>query len=475
MTEPLLATIDLGTTNCKVAVFTLDGRLVAGASAGYPTLAPREGWFEQRPADWRAAIAAASSRVAAELGESAADVAGLTLSAWGPGLVLLDEGGEPLREASPTWQDVRSLEHGRRLVEVAGVDWIGGGLPLTGFAAKLAWALESWPDARGAAFAAGVKDYVLRWLTGSLVTDPSSGPCGLAWPAGAFAAAGWDVSRLPPVRPSTEVVGALLPERAAELGMPPGLPLVNGVNDGAAATLGVGAHRPGDAVVSIGTNGVFRLVTTQPPAPETCLQRSLFRYPLVGELWACGGFVLAGGSALDWLAGAVGEADLELLLREAADAPPGSDGVVFLPYLVGRGSPDPDPGATGAVAGLRRRHRRGHVTRAVLEGVAFGLRDIVAALGELGLGAERLFVTGGGAASPLWRQVLAGVLGLPAAYASGDSNLGAAAVLAVGLGLAEDVSAALVRLVAQPEITPARREYEGAYVAYREVARRLGA
>jgi xylulokinase len=472
MTDQLLLTLDLGTTNCKAVAFTRDGEPCVSASVPYPTQNPREGWYEQRVADWRAAVAAALRAVSRQLGVQAGDVAGLSLSAWGPGLVLIDVDGTALNEASPTWQDVRSLDHGHRLVQEVGPDWVGGGLPLTGFPAKLAWAIDAWPDliAR-AASAIGVKDYLVHWLTGALATDPSSGPYATKWSSAVFDSIGWDTERLPPVVPSTAIAGRLRPDLAEQTGLPPDLPVVLGINDGAAATVGVGAHREGDAVVSLGTNGVFRLVSTAPVSAEVCLARSLFRYPLVEALWASGGFVLSGGSALAWFAGAdaaSGEVnDIDVLLHDAGKAPAGSDGVIFLPYLVGRGSPQPDPDAAAAFLGLRLRHRRSHLARAVLEGVAFGAKDIANALEALDLRTRRLFITGGGAASPLWRAILADVLGLPAGYVQGDSNLGAAIVLAVGLGLEDGFDAAVQRLVRDPETTPLTPEnlstYETAY------------
>lgn len=478
---PLLLTVDLGTTNCKAVASTLDGRVRAAATAGYPTANPREGWYEQRLDDWRRVILDVLSSVASALGADVTAVAGICLSAWGPGLVLLDEGGAPLNDTSPTWQDTRSREHGRRLVETAGAEWVGGGLPLTGFPAKLAWAVDTQPDiTNNAVTAVGVKDYVLHWLTGVLATDPSSGPYALKWPEHVFGAIGWDTHRLPPVFEPTAVVGRLLEERAAECGLPPLLPVVCGLNDGAAATLGVGASRRGDAVVSLGTNGVLRLLTTTPPTPELCLNRSLFRYPVVGELWACGGFVLTGGGALAWateaMAGDSASATIDTVLREAEDVPPGSDDLLFLPYLVGKGSPEPAPDASAAFLGLRLRHRRGHLVRAVLEGVAFGVRDIAEELRFHGFELEQLLLTGGGAASPLWRRIFSGVLGMPARSSTGDANLGSAAVLAAGIGLAPDVRTALDRLrVATDE---ARTEpewvdvYDDCYLRFRgQVAR----
>jgi len=484
MAHPVLLTVDVGTTNCKAVAYTLDGESYASAIAPYPTLNPREGWYEQRLADWRSAIASSLRSVSQRLGSRTDDVAGVCLSAWGPGLVLLDAGGAPLNQASPTWQDIRSLDHGRKLVREAGADWVGGGLPLTGFPAKLAWAAEAWPElTRRAAYAIGVKDYLLHWLTGSLVTDPSSGPYATEWPSAVFGSIGWDTARLPAVAPSTAIVGQLRREFAGQLGLPPVLPVVSGLNDGAAATLGVGAHQEGDAVVSLGTNGVFRLVTTRPVSAEVCLERSLFRYPLVEGLWACGGFVLAGGSALAWFADTVAASghsrEIDDLLRDAGEAPAGSDGVVFLPYLVGKGSPQPDPDASATFLGLRLRHRRCHLTRAVLEGVAFGIKDISDALDSLDLSVKRLLMTGGGAASSLWRGIIADVLGLPAGYTRGDSNLGDAIVLAVGLGLAPNFDAAVHRLVRNPDITPPTREnlstYEATYQTFRTWVAKLTA
>ena len=475
---PILVAVDLGTTNCKAAAFSLDGDCLASESVAYPTQNPREGWYEQRPADWRAAVLRALRSVASMLDERAASVAGLCLSAWGPGLVLLDREGEPLNAASPTWQDVRSLEHGRRLVRDAGTAWVGGGMPLTGFPAKLAWAIDAWPELTAdAAHAVGVKDYLLSWLTGSLATEPSSGPYADAWPDAVFDVLGWEAGRLPPVLASTDRLGVLRADLAAALGLPTGVPVLAGLNDGAAATLGTGAYRQGDGVVSLGTNGVLRVLTESPLSAETCLAGSLFRYPVVSRVWACGGFVLSGGSALSWLAratsGSSESAEIERLLDDAASVAAGSDGVSFLPYLVGKGSPRPDPEATAAFLGLRLSHRRAHLTRAVLEGVAFGIREIADDLVSLGLELRRLLVTGGGAASPLWRGILANVLGLSAQHGAGDSTLGSAIVLSVGLGYYPDVSTAVARLVPEPTTTastPANRGiYQAAYRAYRQL------
>jgi xylulokinase len=190
---------------------------------------------------------------------------------------------------------------------------------------------------------------------------------------------------------------------------------------------------------------------------------------------------LAGGSALAWFASAVTSpghsSEIDDLLRDAGEAPAGSDGVVFLPYLVGKGSPRPDPDASATFLGLRPRHRRPHLTRAVLEGVAFGIKDIAQAFDSLNLRVNRLFITGGGAASSLWRGIVADVLGFPAGYTHGDSNLGSAIVLAVGLELEPNIEAAVRRLVSSPDPTPTTREnlpaYEAAYETFKAVVAKL--
>lgn len=481
MGTPVLLTIDLGTTNCKVVAFSINGELIASSTQSYPTLSPREGWYEQRVADWLGSVTSALQSISRDLDSRVQDIAGLAMSAWGPGLLLLGARSQLLTDRSPTWQDTRSHKQGRKLVDDVGDGWVGGGMPLTGFPAKLAWMLENRPDiAAKATMAVGVKDYLLQWLTGVLVTESSSGPYADRWDTDVFDSLGWPVKKLPEIVSPTTVIGSLDATVATHCGLPPGIPVVAGLNDGAAATLGVGAHRVGDAVVSLGTNGVFRLVTARPVSAETCLTSSLFRYPLLGDLWACGGFVLSGGSALAWFADAVSATPVAIddLLRAAGEVPPGSDSVTFLPYLVGRGSPRPDPGAAAAFLGLRPRHRQAHLARAVLEGVAFGAKDIADALAALDLHPKQLFVTGGGAVSPLWRAIFADVLGLPAAYTLGDSNLGLAIVLTISLGITQDLSGAVRQLVPEPIAIPASTEnataYTTAYRAYRSAAERLG-
>jgi sugar (pentulose or hexulose) kinase len=479
-TEPILLSLDLGTTNCKAVAFDPAGVELARAEESYPTHAPAPGAYEQKPADWLVAVASVLRDVAAALDQRTDRIVGLGLSGWGPGLVLLSADGEALNEASPTWQDTRSVPYGERLIHDLGAEWIGGGMPTSGFPAKLAWARDAWPELVGrTAWALGVKDFVLHWLTGEIATEESSGPYGDEWPVHVIEAAGWRAEQLPPVLPATDVGGGLLPERSGPLGLAAGLPVVMGLNDGASATLGAGCHRPGDGVVSLGTNGVLRVLRDERPPASVCLDAALFRYPFVDGLWVTGGFALSGGNSLRWLRESAfssdGNTSYERLLEVAAAAPVGALGVTFLPYLVGRGTPSPNAEARAAFVGLGVEHGRGELVRAVLEGVAFALGDIEDALSAAGWEIDRLMVTGGGARDPLWRSIVAGALGHDVTYTRGDSNLGAAIVLAVARGVHADYPTAVQAMVGGEE-TPlpdtdldayreARARYRGAVEA----------
>jgi xylulokinase len=179
------------------------------------------------------------------------------------------------------------------------------------------------------------------------------------------------------------------------------------------------------------------MVLSEPVPPDDRLDYGLFCWPYVDDLWIVGGFAKCGASALDWFARLLTDEsqDFDRLFAEADDSPPGSRGVTFVPYLMGRGSPDPNPAAQGSFLGLTLAHQRGDLARAVLEGVAFALRDILEHFGDMSKTIRRLRLSGGGARSPVWRQIIADVLGYPLHYYSGDSALGAAIVASVGLGL----------------------------------------
>lgn len=443
----LLLGMDLGTTNAKVAAYALDGTLHGRATVKYPTYLPSPGVAEQRPEDWIAALTEATQIVIKGLEKNQSPILGLSLSTHGPGLILVDEQGESLTESIPTWQDERCYPQGEWLIENVGPDWVGLGMPLGGFPAKLLWAVKEEPEMSSKArFALTIKDYLIGWLTGLFATDPSSGPGNTSWWEPVFDAIGWSLDRLPTILGSTAVVGEILPETADVLGLPQGLPVVMGMNDGAATTLSSGAIKPGDAIVTLATNGVARLVISDPIDVQTRLEQDLFCWPYVEASWIVGGQSKAGASSLEWYRDLLftdqNEEAFLTLIKEAKERPAGANGVLFLPHLMGRGSPKNDPDARGAFLGLSLAVKRGDITRAILEGVAFAIRDIVETFNALGLSSNAIRLTGGGAQSELWRQIISGVLNLPVLYTDIDATLGAAINAAVGVGLYQEFSEA---------------------------------
>lgn len=478
MAEALVLGLDLGTTNAKAAAYTLAGVLVGAGTASYPTTYPQPGWAEQRPADWQRALTAATQQLLAVLGSRKQDLVAIGLSAHGPGVVLVDGQGQPLLETSPTWQDTRCLAQGQRLIEQVGLGWAGQGMADNSFPPKLCWVIEHHQAvARRARYALGIKDFLAYWLTGEFATEPTTTAGGANWWTPVFDACGWSVDRLPAIASSTAIIGRVRSTLIEQLGLPGPLPVVMGINDGASATLSMGAIQPGDIVLTLATAGVIRTVLATPLAPQTRLAHNLFYWPYVNEQWIAGGQLKAAASALEWFARSHPEATIDTLLAAAEQSPPGSHGVRFVPYLMGRGSPYPDPAANGAFLGLTFNTQRGDLVRAVLEGVAFEFRTLLDELVGLGHPCTALRISGGGTRSALWRQILAGVLARPLTHYVADSTLGAAIMAAVGSGYHDKLATAVAQMIDPAETTvapPAQiDDYATVYEAYIQWRERL--
>ena len=451
MAEPLLIGIDLGTTNGKVACYDLDGHLLAEAVQTYPTHFPRYGWYEQDPSDWKVALECGLKEVSVSLGARAGDVVGLAVSNFGPGLVMIDQAGDPLSPC-PTWQDERCRSQGRLLVEKLGTNWIGLGPPLMGFPAKLFWVIEEAPELVARAHQiTDIKGFLINWLTGRPVTDPSSGPGAKSWWDPVFEFIGWPVERLPHILMATESAGGLQAGLANRVGLKSGLPVFVGVNDGAAATLGSGAVNLQDSVITLATNGACRIVVPKRLDPKIILARHLFSWPFVGEYWICGGFTCSGAGSLQWLADQFGlprdPAAYDALLEKASAVPPGSRGLLFLPYLAGRGTPEADPNLRGGFVNVGLEHGHGELARSVVEGISYAVREIYEEFTRLNFEIGEIRITGGGARSRLWRQILADVLERPVLHAGRDSTLGNAMIAAIGLGFYSDFPSAANAMV----------------------------
>jgi gluconokinase len=443
--------LDVGTTATKAAAFGLNSSWRATVVREYPLLQPQPGWQVQDPATLTAAVLGALAEVTAEC--RGARVVGISVSAAMHGLIGLDA---DLLALTPllTWADARATPEAaeiRRSPQGAALHMTSGTpvhpmSPLT----KLVWFTrhEAELSARVRAWV-GLKDLVLHALTGTLATELSSASgSGLldlstrTWSPAALHVAGVREDQLPPVLATTAVLG-LSKSVAARLGLPVGTPVVVGAGDGPLGNLGTGALGAGVVGLSIGTSGAVRMVV---PRPIVDTSGRLFCYALTDDAWVVGGAVSNGGIAIRWAGGVFGRegsTDTELL-ELAASVPPGSDGLIMLPYLLAERSPLWDPTLTGAFLGMRHAHTRGHFVRAVVEGVALQLWSIVADLDRIAP-VRDVRATGGVFRSRVWCDVVAGVLGRPLTLAAGaeGSALGAAALGLTALGRAASLETAL--------------------------------
>jgi len=493
--------IDVSTTGNKALLVSTDpaqaGQVVGVAVTENPISTPRPLWSEQDPHDWWDGVQDAIRQVLAKTGVSGKQVAGIGLTGQMHGLVLLDERGDVLRPAI-LWNDQRTGPQCTWITEKVGMDnllaWTGSPA-LTGFTApKVLWVRENEPQIYArAAHILLPKDYVRLMLTGEYATD-MAGASGMSllnlekrdWSREMLDALDIPREWLPPTHEGPEITGTVSPEAAAATGLATGTPVVGGGGDQAAGAVGVGAVRAGVVGLVLGTSGVVFAPTDSPLIEEHGrLQAHCHAVP---GRWHLMGVMLSAAGSLRWYRDTIAPGtSYDDLLLPAADEPIGSEGLVFLPYLTGERAPYPDPNARGAFVGLTVRHTIPHMTRSVLEGVAFGLRDSMELIKDAGLGQiEQVRVSGGGAQSALWRQILADVLDteLVTVNTTEGAAYGAALLAGVGVGTWATVEAACddtIRVLERVEPGPERVEryeafydvYAGLYSSLREAFRQL--
>jgi xylulokinase len=490
----ILIGVDIGTGGARALAVTDEGELVAEASAAYELLTPRPGWTEQRPEDWWQATRRVLGEVARAAGREL--VTGLGLTGQMHGSVFLDAHDEVVRPAL-LWNDQRTERQCAEITERVGAErllQISGNPALTGFQApKILWLADEEPEhhARVASVLLP-KDFVRLRLTGERATDASDASGTLLldvrardWSAEILDALEIPLAWLPRVYEGPEATGALRDAVADELGLPRGLPVAAGGGDNAAAAVGVGVVREGRVFSSVGTSGVvFAHRDAFTPDPSGRLHAFCHALPAAFHLMAV--TLSAGGSLQWWRERLGGGAGFDALVAEAAAVEPGAEGLVFLPYLTGERTPHLDPAARGGFLGLTLRHGRGHMTRAVMEGVALAMRAGLEIMRELGTSDDDLRAVGGGARSELWLQLQADIYGRPVHRTAIDEGpaYGAALLGGVAAGVFRDVAeaCALVRLrdeVVEPDAGRARLYDElfaihaGLYPATREAMHAL--
>jgi len=473
----MLLGIDLGTSSVKVLLLGSDGTVFAEASHAYDVRAPHPGWSETDPEAWWTAVVAA---VGQAVGSRRGDVQAIGLSGQMHGVVLTGAQGQALRPAV-LWSDARAnaeLDQYRAL-SVAKRRALANPIAVGMAGPSLIWLRDNEAEVyRSARWALQPKDWLRLRLTGEAATDPSDASATLLydvqrdrWAHDVIEVLGLRQDFLPPVLGSAHVAGSLSASAASELGLPAGMPVAVGASDTAAAALGSGLVRDGDAQLSVGSGAQLISITTSPKAaPEFGLH--LYRAAGPNTFYTMAAMQNA-GLALEWVLSVLG-LTWDEAYELAANVEPGCDGVSFLPYLVGERTPHLNPHACGSWFGLRRQHTRAHLMRAALEGVAFAVRDGLKAMQEAGIHPSTLRLAGGGTQRSFWRQLLADTL-REALQVSGVTNAsarGAAFLAALATGTSTDdlPVAALGEPVEPNRVHP---DLERAYLRFQDLYERL--
>ena len=491
--------IDVGTTGTKTLLVDEQGAVVTSAAPEYPLYTPQPLWAEQDPADWWQATCEACRAVLAQAGVKAEEIRGIGLSGQMHGSVFLDERDEVIRPAL-LWCDQRTGAQCEWITETVGESTVVEETcnpVLTGFTApKIVWLRDNEPDGFHRLHKVLLpKDYVRLKLTGEYATEVSdaSGTALLnirerKWSQKMVEGIGLTLDMLPEVFESYEVSGKITPEAAEQCGLAPGTPVVGGGGDQAAGAVGNGIVETGIVSSTMGTSGVVFAHLDEPVMDEK-LRTHTFCHAVPGK-WHVMGVVLSAGGSLRWardeLYGAEREvAELmgcdpyELMTAEAQQAPPGCEGLVFLPYLTGERTPHPNPNAKGVFFGLSLRTTKAVLARAVLEGVSFAMRDSFEILKEMGVPRREVRASGGGARSRMWRQMQADITGEPHSTINSTEGApyGVALLAGVGTGLwssVEEACRATIRLEDTCEPNPALRGlYDRLYAVYQDLYARL--
>jgi xylulokinase len=476
--------IDISTTGAKALLVDGQGQVVASATTPLSLSTPQPLWSEQDPQEWWSGAVGSIRQALSQAGVSGDQVAAIGLTGQMHGLVLLDQENRVLRPAI-LWNDQRTGFECQEITQILGFERllrITGNKALTGFTApKILWVRRHEPQVYDRiAHILLPKDYVRFHLTGGYAVDKADGAGMLLFDLGkrdfsaeVLAELGIPSAWMPQAFEGPEITGVVTLAAAAATGLRAGTPVVGGGGDQAAQAVGVGAVIPGIVALTLGTSGVV-FATTQEPFIEPQGRLHAFCHSVPGA-WHLMGVMLSAAGSLQWYRDTLAAGlSFDDLLAPAGEIPPGSEGLFFLPYLTGERTPHPDPLARAAFVGLTARHSQAHLTRAVLEGVAFGLRDNLELVKNAGLSAiQQVRVSGGGARSPLWRQILSDVLNIELVTVNTTEGAAFGAALLAGVGAGswgsvESACRAVIRTEAATQPDPAAvGPYDQAYRLYR--------
>ncbi|OGK09472.1 MAG: hypothetical protein A2Y63_06595 [Candidatus Riflebacteria bacterium RBG_13_59_9] len=478
--------IDVGSQGTRVVLIDRRGRTVAEDSVSYPIEYPRKYWAEQDPLCWESAalqgLAAVCSR-----SKNPAEIRSIGIAAQVDGVVAIDKSGQPLGKAI-IWMDKRAVEEERHISEVIGVEEIfaitGCNLDASHVLPKVLW-LRGNTEILDSSFKLLLPaSYLVFCLTGELAVDYSNASSTLmyrvkekVWDDGILKEFAISRGLLPDILPSTHIAGRLRKQTALRLGLPNPPVVAVGCGDEHAAFVGTGVIHDGIAFDMAGTGEVVGASCRLPLLDRTRLVET-HGHPL-SELWLLENPGFVSGGNLRWFrdnlcAIGSGACSYESLVKEAEGVPAGSEGLIFLPTLMGAKAPEWNSAAVGNIYGLSLHSTRAHITRAILEGSAYGIRDVLGALSGMGLRFSRVRVTGGGSRSRLWNQIKADVLDLPVeTLATPQSTaLGAALIGAVSCGAFSTLQEAVKTAVKTGQVFEPgdqRAKYEEAYPRYRDL------
>ena len=448
--------IDLGTSGVKTVLLSDTDAIIGQSNASLTVSHPQPLWSEQQPDDWWQAVCDSIESLRQQ--HDLSGVKAIGLSGQMHGATVLDHELRPLRHAI-LWNDGRSQVECLELEErVPELRTITGNQAMPGFTApKLRWLQKHEPEVFARIHKVLLpKDYIRLQMTGCCMSDlsDSAGTLWLdvakrQWSETMLASCGLTIDHMPELREGSQVAGYLKPEIAQQWGMNP-VPVAAGGGDNAAGAIGVGVTEPGQGILSLGTSGVIFVVSDDYRSnPANGVHSFCHALP---ERWHLMSVMLSAAGCLDWLARLTGAADVPTLLAEAENATP-QESLYFLPYLNGERTPHNNPAATGVFFGMTGATTRAQLTLAVLEGVAMGLKDGLDALNETGITINDMTLIGGGARSPLWRQILANILNMPLSYRRGGEvgpALGAARL--ARLALHEDQPSHIAGVCPVPEL-----------------------